>query len=247
MQRELTPTQPSTPSQSTHASLAVEVVFGKAEPEDGGLIPHHPSQSHRFATFQAYLASRWPRLHQSLRRIFLYTKGPKPNVDLSSEPSPQCFFSLSHHLILDPDPLLGRTYNFRGHTFTIALEPTILRLTRPFTAHWLFVLLIAVYIIGFAFFTRAQWFLTPSSSFADCTSVFWTENAGCGLNGELCAPFTNLSLDFRCPAQCSSVVLQNPRLVGDIALDFVPLLVGGGDAQKTYRGDSFICSSAIQA
>ena len=160
------------------------------------------------------------------------------------------YVSAHHRLIipfLDPIPLLGRTHTFRGHTITIALEPAILRLTRPFTAPWLFVLLVPAYIIGFAFFTRAQWFLTPSSSFIDCTSVFWTENAGCGLDGGLCAPFTNTSFDLRCPAQCSSVVLQNPRLVGDVELDFVPLLVGGGDAQTTYRGDSFICSSAIQA
>lgn len=149
--------------------------------------------------------------------------------------------------ILDPAPLLGRTYNIRGHTFTIALEPAILWLTRPFTAPWLFILLVAAYIIAFAFFARAQWFLTPSSSLIECTSVLWTENAGCGLNGELCAPFTNTSFDFRCPAQCSSVVLQNPRLVGNTELDFVPLLVGGGDSQKTYRADSFICSAAIQA
>ena len=218
----------------------------KTEPEDGGLISH-PSQSYTFANFQAYLVPRWPRLHRSLQRTLLYIRGPRPKINLRSKPSSQCFYHCLIVRILDPIPLLGRTYNFRGHTLTIALEPAILRLTRPFTAHWLFVLLVAAYIIGFAFFTRAQWFLTPSSSFVDCTSVFWTENAGCGLNGGLCAPFTNLSLDFRCPAQCSSVVLQNPRFVGDIELDFVPLLVGGGDTQMTYRGDSFICSSAIQA
>ena len=158
--------------------------------------------------------------------------------------------SLYHCLIISiPDAVafLGRTYTFRGHTLTIALEPTIVRLTRPFTAPWLFVLLVAAYIVGFTFLTRAQWFLIPASSAIECTSVFWTEDAGCGLNGELCAPFTNASYEFRCPAQCRSVVLQNPRLVGDVELDFVPLLVGGGDPHGTYRGDSFICSSAIQA
>ncbi|KAF8846244.1 hypothetical protein BDN67DRAFT_891173 [Paxillus ammoniavirescens] len=163
-------------------------------------------------------------------RALIYFRGPRPKIELS-----------------DPIPLLGRTYNFREHVFTIAVEPTILRFTRPFTAPWLFVILVAVYIIAFAFLARAQWFLTPSSSFVDCTSVFWEQNAGCGLDGELCAPFANVSFDFRCPAQCSSVVLQNPRLVGNIEVDFVPLLVGGGDSQGTYRADSFICASAVQA
>lgn len=246
MQREPAPTHPSTPSQSIHLSLTAEAVSEKTDLEDGALISH-PQHTPRFASLQPYLASKWPRLHRSLQKVVLYIRGPRPKIDLPGEPSSRCFYHCLINRLLDPIPLLGRTYNFRGHTFTIALEPTILRLTRPFTAPWLFVLLVVAYIIGFAFFTRAQWFLTPSSSFVDCTSVFWTENAGCGLNGELCAPFTNTSFDFRCPAQCGSVLLQNPRLVGDVELDFVPLLVGGGDTQKTYRGDSFICSSAIQA
>ncbi|KAF8140386.1 hypothetical protein EV363DRAFT_1393295 [Boletus edulis] len=229
MQRDPSPTHPSTPSQSTHVSLTADTAPEKIESRDGDLIAH-PQHSHRFADFQASFAAKWPRLHRSVHRAFLYVRGPRPKRDLPN-----------------PIPLLGRTYTFCGHTLTIALEPALLRATRPLTAPWLFVLLAVAYIIGFAFFIRAQWFLIPSSSFVDCTSVFWTENAGCGLNGELCAPFTNTSFDFRCPAQCASVVLQNPRLVGNVELDFVPLLVGGGDMQKTYRGDSFICSSAIQA
>ncbi|OAX44387.1 hypothetical protein K503DRAFT_678829 [Rhizopogon vinicolor AM-OR11-026] len=147
----------------------------------------------------------------------------------------------------DPVPFLGRTYTIKGRQFNIAIEPAIIRFTRPLTSPWLLVLLVAAYIISFSFFVRAQWYLTPASSFIDCTSVYWTENAGCGLNGTLCAPFSNSSFDFRCPAQCSSVVLQNPRLVGNVEVDFVPLIVGGGDSQKTYRADSFICASAVQA
>ncbi|KAG9314246.1 hypothetical protein JVU11DRAFT_5033 [Chiua virens] len=227
MLREPTPSHPSTPSQSTHVGSTHEVESGKSE-VDAPIT--HLQQSHWFTSFQGELASRWPRLHRSLRRLILYVRGPRPKIDLPN-----------------PIPLLGRTYNFRGRAFTIALEPAILRFARQFTAPWLFVILVATYIIGFSFFARSQWFLTPSSSFVDCTSVFWTENAGCGLDGGLCAPFTNTSLDFRCPAQCSSVEVLNPRLIGNVELDFAPLLVGGGDAQKTYRADSFICSSAIQA
>lgn len=60
-------------------------------------------------------------------------------------------------------------------------------------------------------------------------------------------PFTNSTFDFRCPAQCSGVVLQNPRTVGDEQVDFVPLIVGGGDPNGTYRGDTFVCAAAVQA
>jgi hypothetical protein len=112
----------------------------------------------------------------------------------------------------------------------------------------LFLLLVAVYIIGFAFFSRAQSFQTPPDAFIGCTSTYWLPKDGCGLNGDQCGPFQdNDPFDFRCPAQCNNVILQNPRTVGDEQIAFVPLIVGGGDANHTYRGDSFICAAAIQA
>ncbi|KAH7885912.1 hypothetical protein F5I97DRAFT_2023720 [Phlebopus sp. FC_14] len=187
------------------------------------------ARSGALATFKTSLQVNNPRLYRTVKRVLTYIRGPRPNVNLP-----------------DPIPLLGRSYNIRGHTANVAFEPALLRFTRPFTASWLFVALAAAYIISLAFLARAQWYLTPASSFVDCTSVYWTENAGCGLDGEACAPFSNSSFDFRCPAQCSSVVLQNPRMVGNLEVDYVPLIVGGGDSQRTYRGDSFLCASAVQ-
>jgi hypothetical protein len=109
------------------------------------------------------------------------------------------------------------------------------------------VILVAVYIVALSFITRAQSFLTPSDSFLPCTSSLWLDKNGCGVDGQLCLPFNYSSFDFRCPAQCNDVILQNPRTVGDQAMAFVPLIVGGGDKNNTYRGDSFICAAAIQA
>lgn len=127
------------------------------------------------------------------------------------------------------------------------MEPALIRATRRLNSPWLFVALTIGYIIGLAFFSRAQSFLTPPDSFIDCTSTYWVANAGCGLNGEDCGPFANSTFEFRCPAQCSSVILQNPRTVGNEQVDFVPLIVGGGDSNGTYRGDTFICAAAVQA
>ncbi|OJT02997.1 hypothetical protein TRAPUB_6340 [Trametes pubescens] len=168
--------------------------------------------------------------HPRVRRVWLYFRGPRPKVDL---PAPIPFLSLTLHA--------GR------RAYSVALEPAWVRLTRAFTNPWLFVLLAVGYIIGFAFFARAQSFLTPADSFIGCTATYWSANDGCGLDGQFCAPFDNATFDFRCPAQCSSVVLQNPRTVGDEQVDFVPLIVGGGDEAGTYRGDSFICAAAVQA
>ena len=147
----------------------------------------------------------------------------------------------------EPTPLLSRSFYYRGRIRTIALEPAWIHLTRPLSVPWLLAILVVAYIIGFAFFSRAQSFLVPADSFIGCTSTYWLANDGCGLDGQNCGPFDNSTFDFRCPAQCNSVILQNPRTVGDEQIAFVPLIVGGGDTNVTYRGDSFICSAATQA
>ncbi|KAL4242208.1 Cysteine-rich secretory LCCL domain-containing protein [Abortiporus biennis] len=187
-----------------------------------------PQQPHIpwFIRYGKAVASRNPRV----RKVWNYFRGPRPKVDLPN-----------------PTPILDRAYHLKGHSIKLSIESYLIRWTRPFTNPWLFVVLVIGYIIGFAFFSRAQSFLTPSDSFIGCTATYWAQNDGCGLDGAACAPFDNSTFDFRCPAQCKSVVLQNPRTVGDEQVDLVPLLVGGGDPDGVYRGDSFICAAAVQA
>ncbi|KAJ7487449.1 hypothetical protein B0H11DRAFT_1721030 [Mycena galericulata] len=171
-------------------------------------------------------SSRHPRLSSWVK----WFRGPRPKVDLP-----------------DPKPLLDIDLTIRGHRIVLPIERTWLRLTRFVPNNWLLLILAAGYIVAFAFFARAQFFLTPADSFIGCTATYWLSENGCGLNGEACAPFNDSSLDFRCPAQCSGVILANPRAIGDEKMAFVPLIVGGGDANRTYRGDTFICAAAIQS
>ncbi|KAI9803800.1 MAG: hypothetical protein M1825_001680 [Sarcosagium campestre] len=77
---------------------------------------------------------------------------------------------------------------------------------------------------------------------------------GCGLDGNLCRPFDNSSLAFRCPANCVGVQVLNPHAVGTEEVVYRELVIGGpseggkGLAQdQIYRGDSFVCGSAIHA
>ncbi|GLB36014.1 putative LCCL domain containing protein [Lyophyllum shimeji] len=189
------------------------------------ISPRRSRGSHFFRKF----SSKHPRLARILTLTAIYLRGPRPEVDLK-----------------EPTPLFDIDWNIRDRRVKLPLESTLLcstKLTNP----WLFLVLGAAYVIGLAFFSRAQSFLTPASSFIGCTSAYWASNNNCGLNGALCEPFSNTTFDFRCPAQCNDVILQNPRTIGNEQVVFKPLIVGGGDAQQTYRGDSFICAAATQA
>ncbi|RDB28488.1 hypothetical protein Hypma_015676 [Hypsizygus marmoreus] len=184
----------------------------------------------RLVRFNKKVTYRHPRASARITRFVNYWRGPRPKVDLP-----------------EPKPFLNIDWNIRGRYVVLPLESIFIRVTQPLTKPWLLLILGAAYIIGFAFFSRAQSFLTPSSSFIGCTAAYWASNNNCGLNGGLCGPFTNSTFEFRCPAQCNGVILQNPRTIGNDQVVFKPLIVGGGDANKTYRGDSFICAAANQA
>ncbi|KAF8525172.1 hypothetical protein BU17DRAFT_42292 [Hysterangium stoloniferum] len=134
----------------------------------------------------------------------------------------------------------------------VPIESWFLAKTSFLTRTWMMLLFGAGYIVALSFLARAQWFTIPADSFVGCTSTYWLQNDACGLNGDLCTPFSNSTFEFRCPAQCTSVILQNPRAVGAALVDFVPLVVGGGNSGNasfpgSYRGDSFICAAAAHA
>jgi len=137
--------------------------------------------------------------------------------------------------------------------------------------HWIALALTFIaWAFGFTFLVKDLWYeanvlgsdgSTNSPSFFDCTTTFWTANSNCGLNGNLCSPFTSsTSIPFRCPASCEMTTLGGRRAVGDQLPSYVTLVVGGGprgnsssvEPQEStgpfiYRGDSFICSAAIHA
>lgn len=118
--------------------------------------------------------------------------------------------------------------------------------------------------------TLAIWLLTFSliqwkSSFASevrghgspavlsCNAHYWNDDNGCGINGDQCRPFANASLAFRCPANCGTAQAYEPHVVGDHAIRFSNVVIGGPldpaepIKSSVYRGDSFICGAAIHA
>ncbi|KAI1414476.1 hypothetical protein F5Y13DRAFT_158630 [Hypoxylon sp. FL1857] len=85
-----------------------------------------------------------------------------------------------------------------------------------------------------------------------CGVAYWTRNNGCGIDGVNCRPFNGSGFAFRCPSNCASYRVLNPRAVGDQEVVYAPLIVGGppdpaNEANPVYRGDSFICGAAIHS
>ncbi|CZT05923.1 related to LCCL domain protein [Rhynchosporium agropyri] len=83
-----------------------------------------------------------------------------------------------------------------------------------------------------------------------CGDTYWMPGNRCGLNGNDCRPFNGSGFPFRCPANCASVRVLNPRAVGAQEINYRPMVIGGpskGDRTPIYRSDSFICGSAIHA
>ncbi|CAE6514851.1 unnamed protein product [Rhizoctonia solani] len=201
--------------------------------------PTSDSHLHESEEHVTKSSSAWKRRIHNLRytypklwRTYEWLRGPDPPIPIY------------------PAALLdSMALRWRGHTTQISLgfESRWLKHSRLFQQRWLLILFCAVYIIGLAFISRTNSFLTPAESFIDCTSTYWIKDDGCGLNGQSCSPFTGPDFEFRCPGDCLSVTLANPRAVGAAELVYTSLVVGGGDSNQTYRGDSWICPAAIQA
>ena len=116
-------------------------------------------------------------------------------------------------------------------------------------------LLFAVWIVTFALVKRREVDSSEIEGWGDpqtisCGATYWTRGNNCGLNGDDCRPFNGSGFPFRCPADCRSYRLLNPRAVGNETVSYRPLVIGGtvddGD-DAVYRGDSYICGSAVHA
>ncbi|KAG5291602.1 LCCL domain-containing protein [Histoplasma ohiense] len=124
-------------------------------------------------------------------------------------------------------------------------------------------LLLAVYFIWFL-----PWALVQRNSASggyiegfgkpvpiSCGASYWAPGNECGLNGYECRPFNRSTYAFRCPAFCSSLLVLEPYVVGNVTVNYQPLIVGGPmpgtpvyDYENAiYRADSKVCQAAIHA
>ena len=119
-------------------------------------------------------------------------------------------------------------------------------------------LLVAFYffwILIFALVMRRGTFATEIEGWGapvsiGCGNTYWVPGNRCGLNGNDCRPFSGSAFAFRCPANCLDYKVANPRAVGAQEVNYRSIVIGGPTEEEPiaiYRGDSFICGSAIHA
>ncbi|KAK0626321.1 hypothetical protein B0T14DRAFT_422718 [Immersiella caudata] len=196
-------------------------------PSQRSLIPEAPGSAS---------SSRWKWVPYPVRRfgetVVNWARGP---------PNPRNF---------KIDPLLPPTQHF-----PIVMLAKVL----PQRKHriLLFAFWLVMWIVTFALVMRQGLVASEIAGWGtpvkiSCGSTYWSGDNGCGLDGNLCRPFTDGGFAFKCPASCASYQVLNPHAVGDQEVVYRSLVVGGppadsADGTAVYRGDSFICGAAIHA
>ncbi|KAK8032188.1 hypothetical protein PG990_001922 [Apiospora arundinis] len=122
---------------------------------------------------------------------------------------------------------------------------------------WLYMGYVVIWILTFCLVMRQGLLSSEVAEYGvpsdiTCGTTYWTSGNQCGLDGSACRPFSGSGFAFKCPANCASYRVLNPRAVGTEEVIYRPLIVGGPTdngniSSARYRGDSFICGSAIHA
>ncbi|KAK6435926.1 hypothetical protein LTR95_007882 [Oleoguttula sp. CCFEE 5521] len=218
--------------------------------ESDSFGPDAPLNSSRPSTELDYNKARQPtwrediaaRIPPSIRRGWkataIWAEGPKPPRIFSITP----FLPKIQHA---PIALLDRYAPRKIHRFGLLLL---------FYFAWLMTFSLILYRSSLSADIPA--YGTPVR--LTCTSRYWSDANGCGIDGNRCRPFSNATLAFRCPADCHKILLLNPHAVGDQEVVYKPLVIGGPldynvslssklHDNAVYRSDSFICASAVHA
>jgi hypothetical protein len=144
-------------------------------------------------------------------------------------------------------PKLPRIQTIRPWFPTIQQRPTQWFEAHGFNRSVSLIALLLLWLLIFIWFLSAQLPLRDGDGNdvvnLDCVDTLWKRKNECGIDGINCRPFRNQTFAFRCPAKCGEVQILNPRVVGPLEVNYRPLVIGTG----RYRGDSFLCGSAIHA
>ncbi|KAM0818460.1 hypothetical protein AB5N19_04272 [Seiridium cardinale] len=122
---------------------------------------------------------------------------------------------------------------------------------------WLFTAYVAIWLLTFCLVFRQGLQASEIASYGTpsdigCGTTYWLSGNQCDTDGNGCRPFTDGGFAFRCPANCASYQVLNPRAVGDQEIVYTQLIIGGPSSSGNttnaiYRGDSFICGAGVHA
>lgn len=223
-----TPPAVTTTTTPTAVTTPLEVVDDNGSSSDGSAPTPRFIQDERSS-------KRWRRIPYPVRRVLLavakWSSGP-PN----------------------PQP-------YRIRPLFPAVQEYPLRLVDRFLPKayrtWALFLYFSLWLVTFVLVKRQETIESTVEGWGQsqpisCGDTYWSAGNGCGLDGNDCRPFNGSGFAFQCPASCESYHVLNPRAVGDQEVIYRPLVVGGPPSDvepelATYRGDSYICASAIHA
>ncbi|KAL7776002.1 hypothetical protein CFE70_006414 [Pyrenophora teres f. teres 0-1] len=199
------------------------------------IAPSEASGEEYYSPQEPYYANKYipPRLQRVWDKVVVWVKGPQP-------PRPWKIRPFFPRIQTAPIQLLNNYFPKRKQKIALLVF-----------FYFCWILTFGLVLHRSAFAADIPGYGSPVR--IRCTDRFWSDGNGCGLNGDLCRPFENSSMPFRCPANCKRVQLLNPHAVGDQNENYRPLVVGGPtDEEQTlentyYRADSFICGAAIHA
>lgn len=200
------------------------------------IVPNSDASDDEYYSVQEpYYASKYipPRMQRTWNNICVWVKGPQP-------PRPWKIRPFFPRIQTAPIQFVNNYFPKRKHKIALLVF---------FYFCWL--LSFGLVLHRSAFAADIPGYGSPVR--IRCTDRFWNDGNDCGLNGDSCRPFANVTMPFRCPANCRRVQLLHPHAVGDQQVNYRPLVVGGPTDKKEslkntyYRGDSFICGAAIHA
>ncbi|RYN31207.1 hypothetical protein AA0114_g12204 [Alternaria tenuissima] len=208
-----------------------------ADPADPADVPANSETSGEeyYSPQEPYYANKYipPRLQRIWNNVVVWVKGPQP-------PRPWKIHPFFPKIQTAPIQLLNNYFPERRQKIALLVF---------FYFCWLLTFGLVLHRSAFA--ADIPGYGSPVR--IRCTDRFWSDGNGCGLNGDLCRPFENSTMPFRCPANCRREQLLNPHAVGDKNVNYRQLVIGGPtDEEETlentyYRADSFICGAAIHA
>ncbi|WWC72776.1 uncharacterized protein I206_106740 [Kwoniella pini CBS 10737] len=136
-----------------------------------------------------------------------------------------------------------KSYNYRPDKFFRNTSNNI----SPYAIYVFLVLWAGLFVI----LVRQQYYLPNTPQIIDCNAAPWDDWPPdvCGIGGGTCEhDLTGINGNsFRCLGGCANSKLGNSRYIGSEKIDGKPVIIGGGDEEKTYRADSWLCPSAIHS